>query len=546
MFVLTDIEWVTNPAGHFSPSQIAAIKVDRNWNETDRFESFIRPRDEEFHKWNHVAYTGGTASDFLNAKNAHSVLEAFLAWICPEDIILWWYKESDSVFKKLTYYILKRKFENKTVIINDYVYAFLSERKKHGGNMYKIADSMGIRTNPQLKHCSVNDAAVMQMLLKKLEFPQENLLSSPTVPEKPDSAGIRLCEMPYQYDCNSNTIHIKDCPVLLAGNVKTQGFETWKTALRKGYKPCLCCKSEYRSQLKTRNADTVKRSQYTYIYSENSQVFHKYSCGVMLYAKSILGTRKYETVIGTGRKPCKLCRPTEWDEYRPLPPRSDSVSSEYEWLKNKTVKKLPMNSAKAIIRHKTAYEERQNKLKDDTLTVQEKRDIYTLTQPRFAFWAGRGYQAFHLHTCPKLQKLKNLRGFSAYSEAVCSGYTPCRKCRPTPKHDMKLSVPINSRVRKGEKAEDIESLCDNAGWVHYREEERLYLETPVGKWYINTSGSPISLYHINLVMTPKNQVYHVQPRLFLSLADTFEYIKRHDAKLEKDVSEGKVFFRLAE
>jgi len=65
MFVLADMEWMANENGHFSPTQLAAVKVDENWNIVDKFESFIRPRDTAFHDWEHVAYTGGTATDFL-------------------------------------------------------------------------------------------------------------------------------------------------------------------------------------------------------------------------------------------------------------------------------------------------------------------------------------------------------------------------------------------------------------------------------------------------------------------------------------------------
>ena len=46
MFVLADIEWMTNEAGHQSPTQLAAIKVDENWNTVDSFESFIHHHQE--------------------------------------------------------------------------------------------------------------------------------------------------------------------------------------------------------------------------------------------------------------------------------------------------------------------------------------------------------------------------------------------------------------------------------------------------------------------------------------------------------------------
>ena len=51
----------------------------------------------------------------------------------------------------------------------------------------------------------------------------------------------------------------------------------------------------------------------------------------------------------------------------------------------------------------------------------------------------------------------------------------------------------------------------------------------VGKWKIDMDMRPVRLEHINLVSQQENtKKYHVQPRLFLSLKDTFDYIMRHD------------------
>ena len=50
---------------------------------------------------------------------------------------------------------------------------------------------------------------------------------------------------------------------------------------------------------------------------------------------------------------------------------------------------------------------------------------------------------------------------------------------------------------------------------------------------------PVRLEHINLVSQPQNtKKYHVQPRLFLSLKDTFNYIMRHDSTLMKRIEGG--------
>ena len=539
MFVLTDIEWMTNTAGHFSPTQLAAIKVDAEWNEVDRFASFIRPRDSEFHDWKHVAYTGGTATEFLHARNAHNVLQSFLEWLAKDDIILWWYDESDTVLKKLVSLIFKTKLSNKTVAINEYVYSFLAGQQNSRGNAYKIAQARGIETNADQMHYAMNDAIVMRKLMKKIGYPQADLLK-PVVREKKEwYPSEQSKELPYQYDPKTNTVHYKDCPELLISGAITKGYETWKTPLKKGYKPCDCCKEEYQKAFRERNLDTLERTQYTYVYAPNSKIFHRYSCGIMLSAKSILGTRKYETVIRTGRTSCKICNPTPGDIYRPLPAQLKIAR-----LQKNTKKMVAKEDAKAILRQKVAAEERYRRLKDDSLSQQERNDIFTLTQPRFAFWVGQGYQTFHLRTCPKLQEVSNLRGFGTYKEATRAGYTPCRKCRPTAKYDIKVSIPITNRVREDEKVEDLEAMCLEAGYAHHREGAYLYLETPVGKWRVNVSESPVKLDHINLVKTPGARKYHEQPRIFLSFIDTFDYIKRHDEELERKASEGRVFVKL--
>jgi len=539
VFVLTDIEWMTNTAGHFSPTQLAAIKVDAEWNEVNRFESFIRPRDSEFHDWKHVAYTGGTATEFLHARNAHNVLQSFLDWLTKDDIILWWYNESDIVLKKLVSLIFKTKLPNRTVAINEYVYSFLAGQQNSRGNAYKIAQARDIETNVDQMHYAMNDAIVMQKLMKKLGYPQSDLLK-PVVREKKEwYPSAQSKELPYQYDPKTNTVHYKDCPELLISGAITKGYETWKTPLKKGYKPCDCCKEEYQKAFRERNLDTLERTQYTYVYAPNSKIFHRYSCGIMLSAKSILGTRKYETVIKTGRTPCKICNPTPGDIYRPLPAQLKIAR-----LQKNTKKMVAKEDAKAILRQKVAAEERYRRLKDDSLSQQERNDIFTLTQPRFAFWVGQGYQTFHLRTCPKLQEVSNLRGFGTYKEATRAGYTPCRKCRPTAKNDIKVSIPITNRVREDEKIEDLEAMCLEAGYAHHREGAYLYLETPVGKWRVNVSESPVKLDHINLVKTPGARKYHEQPRIFLSFIDTFDYIKRHDEELEKKASEGRVLVKL--
>lgn len=510
MFVLTDIEWVVNATGQISPTQLAAIRVDEAWNALARFDARICPKDSTFYDWSHMAYTGGTPADFLCAPKIDAVRDAFLSWLSEKDTLLWWHSASDAVFKSHLH------AENRSVVLRNYVYAFLPDAK---GGVYAIAEAKGIPIDARQMHCSANDALVMLELMRKIAYPQADLQKA-----MPSA-------LPYRYDPKTDLLHKKECP--LVRNAVTKDFATWKKPLQKGYRPCNCCKEEYRRALRERNKEILEHSQYTYVYAPNSAVFHKCTCGVMLSAKTIFGTRKYSTVVKTGRTPCKICNPTPTDAKRALPPTHPPKK-----IAPKSVKK---EVKRAILRQKAASEERSQRLKDASLTTQEKEDIYTLTQPRFAFWSACGYQSFHLRSCCKLNGLSNLRGFGTYQDALRAGCTPCRKCRPTPKQNITLSVPITSRVRSDETPEELEAMCSEAGYANHREGAVLCLETPVGKWRIDLSALPVKLEHINLLQTPNGTKYHEQPKIFLSLIDAFQYIKRHDDTLAKKAAAGHAF-----
>ena len=523
MYVIADMEWVTKK-GISSPTQLAAVKVDENWNAIDSFNELIRPRDGAFHDWKHMAYTGATATQFLYARNAYCILDEFINWLNEDDTILWWHSDSKKLFKKLEKHILKCSATRSAMCLNDYVYAFLGEDSKAIGGPYQLAARYGVSVDFGNAHCAENDVYVLRKLLQAVQFPQLNL-TLPLVKQEPQ---VVVCpmdlNMPYQYDVRTNLIHQKDCEQIL--EVETKGYQTLKSAIQLRYKPCKCCSGEYREVLRERNRSTLDRIDYTYTYTPNSKVFHKYSCKTLLNAAMIMGARKYETVIKTGRVPCKLCNPTA-DDYRYL------LTEEYKqptFIKPE-VPVISLEDRKAIKRQQVASAERYRRLQDETLTEVERDDVYTLTQPRFAFWAGQGYQTFHRRCCPKLNDVSSLRGFGSYKDAVRAGYTPCRKCKPTEKHDISLSIPIYSHVRENEQIEDLEVLCNDAGYSYVKEEKRFCFETPVGKWRIYTEASPIKLEHINLAKNPWEVNYHKQPRLFLSLVDAFRYIKRHDEKL---------------
>ena len=183
---------------------------------------------------------------------------------------------------------------------------------------------------------------------------------------------------------------------------------------------------------------------------------------------------------------------------------------------------------RAVKRQKVAAIERSDKLREG-LSQDELNNIYALTQPRYAFWAAKGHKHFHLRSCPTMKNLAHLCGFETYQDAIKARFVPCRHCKPTSKHDLKLSVPIYNQIREHESIQDLETKCKSVGVECSIDDKFVHIKTPVGKWIVHADSLPIKLEHINLSRNPDDTKYHQQHRVFLSLTDVFLYIMRHDS-----------------
>ena len=117
MFVLMDIEWVKNAENQLYPTQLAAMRVDEQWNCLDRFYSRIRPRDNSFYHWEHMAYTGGGAMDFLCAQGLYAVLSELRSWLRQEDIICFWHKSGKNMLKSMYHLTFGQTVSQRIVIL---------------------------------------------------------------------------------------------------------------------------------------------------------------------------------------------------------------------------------------------------------------------------------------------------------------------------------------------------------------------------------------------------------------------------------------------
>lgn len=520
MYVLLDIEWLTNQQNHFCPTQIAALRVSDDWQDHELFFSRIRPRDPSFYVWNHVSFTGGNSVDFLEAKGLYRVMSDLMKWLRSDDIICLWHEESMNIFKSAVSLALKQKVPHNMVVLSDYMPKYLQQKGNVRNAPHKIAGACGMRI-AYPSHRSDCDVMNMRSALQGLGFCADDLKRPP---EKLDSP-TPVVLSPYFLDERINVVHLEGCQCMPkeAKRVENPGK---KFLFKDGLYFCSCMSKELKRARRERNKDIISRTEYNFVYSKKSDVFHRRDCGLILNTiGDIKGSVYYNGCEASGRRPCKVCNPVAG-----------------KWVKNKKKKGFPDENGvckraltdaekRGLIRYIQAKNERFSKNRDDFSSSIEKNDFYTLTQPRFGFFASTGYSTFHLRNCQKLKGRSHVKGFATYKDAIRSGYQPCKYCKPSNKNDITCSVPITSRYRTGESTANLESLCAQFGYDFSCENSVFCLNTPAGKWKVDTSISPYVIQHINLAMTPDETEYHRQPRLFLSLSDVFWYIHRHDAKL---------------
>ena len=80
MFVIVDIEWVIKDRVKY-PTQIAAARVDKDWEIKDEFSSIIRFDDETGFMTNPASFTGFEFEEFKSAPELKDVLCSFLEWL---------------------------------------------------------------------------------------------------------------------------------------------------------------------------------------------------------------------------------------------------------------------------------------------------------------------------------------------------------------------------------------------------------------------------------------------------------------------------------
>lgn len=100
----------------------------------------------------------------------------------------------------------------------------------------------------------------------------------------------------------------------------------------------------------------------------------------------------------------------------------------------------------------------------------------------------------------------------------------------------KIDLIVTKSVSRFARTDTLIQLCTQHCLPFEYDMRYFTLQTIAGKWRIDMSLRPVRLEHINLVTERgSTKKFHTQPRLFLSLKDTFDYIMRHDSKLIEEI-----------
>ena len=557
MLVLMDLEWLMIKGGRLCPTQTAAMHVDDNWNCIDRFDSLFLPLSVTQDYWHHDAYSGAKPEDFKNAPSAFSVMKKLFKWLNEDDVLCWWTEKNETAFRNLVMYLWKREVPRSMCVVYPLWQMHVTDGLSCKGTLYSLAGERGISV-PSVQHVSVNNVEAFRALLQGTAFPSSFIRKPMSAEETSDEAeykktqstseaiplpAVDLTKFALYYDVDKATLHRNDCP-LLDPAAQLEGFDDFRICIQRKLIPCQCCSKEYWKANREAYQHIVSTCGFNYVYQTAETVFHRPNCVSLeqIPYTDVLGEVYYAKCLKKGMKPCELCKPTIKQQVGPKHVYAQDPQKRAQFNQNAddtwvTTRKLSKGEMTALTRHQVARNERAAlEQSGQPKSYTELRDEHTLTQTRYAFWSAKGYQTFHTRNCGKLQNMNELRGFAKYNDAVRAGLTPCKLCKPSAKADINISVPIYQNMRKGESRHTLDRLCKAAKFKHHFESPNYYIETPVGKWRININTCPVDVHHANLVKEPHTQAFHKQSRLFLSLTDTFEYIRRHDTDLIKEQS----------
>ena len=291
MYILLDIEWAEKWRKSFL-TQIAAIRVNENWEEQDSFSHLVSPPQPEKAKWQHVAFSGYDPADFLNADDEATVLAKFRECLQEDDVLCFWHYEARMCLERLWQKHMKGSFPNQGKLAYHRVFYRLMNYQGEEKSLYSYAEDQGLET-PNAKHMAVNDVAVMRDLLSHIYVNWDDFAQK--VPKMPAVEKTAPKNLPPK-------------------------------------------KKKTKQPVKNKTLHTPKPTDPYFFFSKDSVVFHKKGCVRISQSKEVQGTSYYDEACTT-RRPCKICNPQPQDG-----PGYDNVtryvkffSGTMSWTKNKNI-----------------------------------------------------------------------------------------------------------------------------------------------------------------------------------------------------------------
>ena len=245
MYVIMDLEWIETADGHASLTQLAALRVDAGWNAMELFSAVLCPGALAQCDPGHIALNGYPLEAFARGETEENAIRRLAAWLRDDDVIAVWHPSSKNVLAQAWRAVMASGVPCPILCIKNRVYNAVGRRPDGSGSLYAVAGALGIAAAPP-QHCSKEDVALMRAIFQRVGLPQRA--------PGPEPGGKEF--LPPQ----------------------------------------------------ERNRAIIEKTQYRYLYTPASGVFHTRDCPRMLNARKIEGCVYYATAVRK-RRPCRICSP---------------------------------------------------------------------------------------------------------------------------------------------------------------------------------------------------------------------------------------------
>ena len=246
MKVLLDIEWIEKDNKYLS--QLSAVRVDNDWNTVDSINVLVQVPEICLNDVTHVALGGISPDEFRNGISEEECMAKFADWHKKSDTIWVWSISNSMFFSELWERYLP--FLNKPYVkykgFNRKTDDIIENDRQ--GNPYTILEKFDIEP-PCPQHRSESDIEAMRLLFRQ------------------------LC-----------------------------AYSEVKERIEAEYT------QKHEVTLEERNREIIDKTEYNYIFSNESLYFHRKDCPLCLKYDTINGSVYYSTAM-IRFIPCELCKP---------------------------------------------------------------------------------------------------------------------------------------------------------------------------------------------------------------------------------------------